>query len=37
LYFCPGCGVACAIRYCSAACLLAHAWAHSFCCMRMYL
>ena len=35
LYFCPGCGVACAIRYCSAACLLAHSWAHSFCCMRM--
>ncbi len=34
LYFCPGCGVACAIRYCSAACLLAHSWAHSFCCMR---
>jgi len=36
LYFCPGCGPMCAIRYCSAACLLAHSYQHSSSCMRMY-
>ena len=36
LYFCPGCGPPCAIRYCSAACLLADSYSHSLHCMRMY-
>lgn len=36
LYFCPGCGPPCAIRYCSAACLLAHSYQHSQSCMSMY-
>jgi hypothetical protein len=36
LYFCPGCGPMCAIRYCSIACLLAHSYQHSTSCMRMY-
>lgn len=36
LYFCAGCGPTGAIRYCSVACLLADAYNHSLCCMRMY-
>jgi hypothetical protein len=36
LYFCPGCGPPCAIRYCSAACLLAHSYQHSQSCMSTY-
>jgi hypothetical protein len=35
LYFCAGCGPTGAIRYCSVACLLADAYNHSLCCMRM--
>lgn len=36
LYFCPGCGPPCAIRYCSAACLLSHSYQHSQSCMSKY-
>lgn len=36
LFFCPGCGPPCAIRYCGAGCLLADSWGHSFRCMRTY-
>ena len=36
LYFCAGCGPTCAIRYCSAACLLADAYYHIHQCSRTF-
>ena len=36
LYFCAGCGPTCAIRYCSAACLLADAYHHTHHCSRTF-